>query len=80
MKTTLKEPWIAFVERHGSIGNTVQALGISRRTFHSWVHGERMPGASGRKLIELAFKACNLEPPIWKRVTPAGNPATSKES
>jgi len=82
MKTTLTEPWTQLVAKHGTIENVIRLLGVSRRTFFSWAHGERVPGAAGKRLLDIFFEAHDLTPPTWgTTATPAGtNPATSTES
>jgi hypothetical protein len=37
-------------------------IGIPVRTFYHWTHGERTPGASGKRLLDLFLEAHGFQP------------------
>lgn len=68
MRTTLPEPWLGLLNIYGTIGTMLGELGVSRRTFYSWVHGDRPPNTAAQRLVGLFLKSHGLSPPDWDEV------------
>ncbi len=61
MRNTLPEPWIALRAKYRTIKQMCRVIGISQRTFYNWIHGQRTPGASGQRLLDLFLEAHGFE-------------------
>ena len=53
---TLREPYRSLAEAFGGVGKLALALGVNRRTIHSWSTGTRQPGGPARKLLAQLIK------------------------
>lgn len=62
MKNTLPEPWVSLRAKYKTIKKMCMLIGVSPRTFYNWIHGQRAPGASGQKLLDLFLEAHGFPP------------------
>jgi hypothetical protein len=61
--TTIGEPWLALVNKAGSVTELAEALGISRNTLHRWFNGHR-PSKLTRAAVDSFAMKRKVSPPF----------------